>query len=94
MTISRSPNPTTAVYHGEVPALARRIVAEVALALVDHTPDDRHTDAAARKAAVAALRVLAVDQRSRLTNARRAHLDALVHEIEHPPSPSPERTDR
>jgi hypothetical protein len=44
-----------------VSAFTDRLVQAAALPLVDHTPDDRHTDEAARKVAAAVLDVLVDD---------------------------------
>jgi hypothetical protein len=61
--------------------LARRVVHEVAIAITPHTPGDDHAGPASRVAAVAVLRVLVADTRSRMTPQKRAYLDALIEQV-------------
>ena len=59
-------------------AFTERLVAAAALPLVEHTPDDRHTDEAARKVVAAVLDVLTAD------------LDAWKERIDRRPIVKPE----
>jgi hypothetical protein len=61
-----------------VSAFTDRLVHAAAVPLVDHTPDDRHTDEAARKATAAVLDVLI------------AELDAWKQRIDQKPIVKPE----
>jgi hypothetical protein len=68
--------------------LARRVVHEVAMAITPHTPGDDHTEPASRLAAVAVLRVLVADTRSRMTTQKRAYLDALIEQVKRDAQPA------
>lgn len=67
--------------------LAQRVVHEVAMAITPHTPGDDHTEPASRAAAVAVLRVLVADTRSRMTTQKRAYLDALIEQVKRDVAP-------